>query len=102
MDVLKKRLLTLALYLGLLGITVAQDKKFEPLSIDRPDVSNLPTTVLPGHYQFELGTELGQSDYINEFSVPNLLLHKRQLPAKTVFKVVYALSEPVLMSYTMI
>jgi hypothetical protein len=73
MDVLTKRLLTLILCLGLLGMTNAQERKFEPLSIDRPDVSNLPTTVLPGHYQFELGTEWGRSYYIGEFSVPNLI-----------------------------
>ena len=36
----------------------AQEKlPFENLSIDRPDISNLPVTVRPGHYQVELGFE---------------------------------------------
>lgn len=51
----------------------AQEKKFEPLSIDRPDVSNLPTTVRPGHFQFELGTEWDKSSKVREASLPNFV-----------------------------
>jgi hypothetical protein len=46
---------------------------FEPLSIDRPDVSNLPNTVLPGQYQFEMGSERGHGRELQEFHVPNLV-----------------------------
>ena len=46
---------------------------FEPLSIDRPDVSNLPTTVLPGQYQFELGAEWAKGPMSKEFYVPNMV-----------------------------
>jgi hypothetical protein len=46
---------------------------FENLSIDRPDVSNLPTTVRPGHYQFEIGSEWGNGVQTNEFYVPNMV-----------------------------
>jgi hypothetical protein len=46
---------------------------FENLSIDRPDVSNLPTTVRPGHFQFELGSERGHGQLVREFHVPNMV-----------------------------
>lgn len=46
---------------------------FEPLSVDRPDVSNLPVTVRPGHYQVELGTEFIRSNLTREY-MPNFLL----------------------------
>jgi Putative MetA-pathway of phenol degradation len=75
MDVLVKRF-ALAIGLGISTTLSAQDslaRKFEPLSIDRPDVSNLPTTVLPGHFQFELGGESSQSSFNRKFEVPNLI-----------------------------
>jgi Putative MetA-pathway of phenol degradation len=73
MDVLMKRIFVLSSCLiGCLGLR-AQDKKFENLSIDRPDVSNLPITVRPGHFQFELGTEWGKSTHMRESSLPNLI-----------------------------
>lgn len=74
MDVLVKRALT-ALVLALSSTLAAQDslvKKFEPLSIDRPDVSNLPTTVRPGHFQFEIGDEWGRSGFKRE-TTPNFM-----------------------------
>jgi hypothetical protein len=46
---------------------------FEALSIDRPDVSNLPTTVRPGHYQFEIGSERGHGMTLKEFHIPNMV-----------------------------
>jgi hypothetical protein len=53
---------------------IAQEKKhFDALSIDRPDVSNLPTTVLPKQYQFELGTEWASGPSSGEFYIPNLV-----------------------------
>ena len=61
--------------LGIGSALFAQDtlaKKFEPLSIDRPDVSNLPTTVRPGHFQFEIGDEWGRSGFKRE-TTPNLM-----------------------------
>jgi hypothetical protein len=51
-----------------------QPTNFESLSIDRPDVSNLPTTIRPGHYQIELGIELSKTDGSREYNVPNFLL----------------------------
>jgi hypothetical protein len=72
MDVLMKKVLLLSSSLIVSGL-LAQNKKFEPLSIDRPDVSNLPTTVRPGHFQFELGTEWGKGMSIHESSLPNLI-----------------------------
>lgn len=54
---------------------VAQEQeKFEPLSIDRPDVSNLPTTVLPGQFQFELGPEFAKGPLSKEFYIPNVVM----------------------------
>jgi hypothetical protein len=73
MDVLVKRIFVLSSCLILYSGLFAQDKKFEPLSIDRPDVSNLPTTVRPGHFQFELGTEWGKSFRMHESSLPNMI-----------------------------
>lgn len=46
---------------------------FEPLSIDRPDISNLPTTVHPGHFQFEIGTEWARGPQSKEFYQPNMV-----------------------------
>lgn len=51
-----------------------KDNSFEFLSIDRPDISNLPTTILPGHFQFELGLEFGQNDFAKDKNLPNFLL----------------------------
>lgn len=51
-----------------------QEKHFEPLSIDRPDISNLPTTVLPRQYQLELGTEWASGPRSKEFYIPNVVL----------------------------
>ena len=47
---------------------------FEFLSVDRPDVSNLHTTVRPGQFQFEVGLELGKNDFLKEYTLPNFLL----------------------------
>lgn len=47
---------------------------FENLSIDRPDVSNLPVTVRPGHYQMEWGMEYDENDFSSEWYLPNMLL----------------------------
>jgi hypothetical protein len=56
------------------GTAVGQGSKpFETLSIDRPDMSNLPTTILPGHFQFELGSERGHGKSLMEFHVPNMV-----------------------------
>lgn len=46
---------------------------FEPLFIDRPDVSNLPATIRPGSYQFELGFERGHGKSLRELHVPNMV-----------------------------
>ncbi len=55
--------------------TFCQDKRsFEDLSIDRPDVSNLPVTVRPGHYQFETGVEFYKNNYTRDSYLPNFLL----------------------------
>jgi hypothetical protein len=56
------------------GTLAQQGTPFEPLSIDRPDVSNLPTTVLPNQYQFELGTEWASGPLSKEFYIPNVVL----------------------------
>lgn len=55
-------------------VDFAQDKKFEPLSIDRPDISNLPNTVRPRHFQFELGGEYGVGVAAKKFEAPNLVM----------------------------
>src|SRR5688572_29371809 len=52
----------------------AQHENFENLSIDRPDVSNLPTTIQPGHYQIEVGLEFAENDFVREFNLPTFLL----------------------------
>jgi hypothetical protein len=58
----------------LVRVAFGQSKEsFENLSIDRPDVSNLPITVRPGHYQFELGSERGHGKSLREFHVPNMV-----------------------------
>ena len=57
------------------SVLFGQDAEpFEFLSIDRPDVSNLPTTVRPGHFQFEVGLEFGKNDFFKEYTLPNFLL----------------------------
>ena len=73
MDVLKLWLCPLLL---LMSTTLKSQtiNSFESLSIDRPDVSNLPTTVRPGHVQFEVGLEFGKNDFVQEYSLPNFLL----------------------------
>ena len=54
------------------SVLFGQDpERFEFLSIDRPDVSNLPTTVRPGHLQFEVGLEFGKNDFFKEYTLPN-------------------------------
>lgn len=66
------------LLLCLVGVIRASGQSdpphFEPLSIDRPDISNLPTTVLPGQFQFELGTEWAKGPHSKEFYIPNVVL----------------------------
>lgn len=70
---LKVSLTLIALAISCLAVAQSPENHFEPLSIDRPDVSNLPTTVLPGQLQFELGTEWAKSALSKEFYQPNLL-----------------------------
>ena len=54
---------------------MGQEKdSFENLSIDRPDVSNLPVTVRPGHYQVEMGAEFGKNSGVREHHLPDFLL----------------------------
>jgi|JI9StandDraft_1071089.scaffolds.fasta_scaffold95269_2 hypothetical protein len=69
-----------------LRLPAQSQKAFEPLSIDRPDVSNLPVTVLPGHYQIELGTEITHSSTTHEYYLPNFLL-RTGLGKKTELRV---------------
>jgi len=72
-----KVLRTIILGIGLITTIQAasqSSESFENLSIDRPDVSNLPTTVRPGHYQFEIGTESYKNDYARESYLPNFLM----------------------------
>lgn len=65
----------LVLILAFASHAYAQEQKhFEPLSIDRPDVSNLPTTVLPGQFQFELGPEFAKGPLSKEFYIPNVVM----------------------------
>jgi hypothetical protein len=53
----------------------AQEKlPFENLSIDRPDISNLPVTVHPGHYQVELGFEYAENKHTSAWNIPNFIL----------------------------
>jgi hypothetical protein len=73
MDVLKLWLCPL-LFLMSTILKSQTINSFESLSIDRPDVSNLPTTVRPGHFQFEVGLEFGKNDFVKEYSLPNFLL----------------------------
>ncbi len=54
---------------------LSQNKEtFENLSIDRPDVSNLPVTVRPGHYQIELGFEWDKNNDADELYLPIIML----------------------------
>jgi hypothetical protein len=55
------------------AIAQEEESHFEPLSIDRPDVSNLPTTVLPGQYQFEGGVEWAKGTKSKELYYPNMI-----------------------------
>lgn len=61
---------------------------FEPLSIDRPDISNLPTTILPGQFQFEVGSERGHGDVLKEFHLPNLMF-RTGLSKRAEFRIGY-------------
>jgi hypothetical protein len=72
-DPVKLILLSVLVISSLKGIAQSSES-FENLSIDRPDVSNLPVTVRPGHYQFEIGGEFYKTDYARESIVPNFLL----------------------------
>jgi hypothetical protein len=67
-------LLLLFVFAGVLDANCQQEAHFEPLSIDRPDVSNLPTTVLPRQFQFELGTEWATGSLSKEFYMPNVVM----------------------------
>jgi len=51
-----------------------QARPFENLSIDRPDISNLPVTVQQGHYQFEIGFEYDKNNDSREYYLPSVLL----------------------------
>jgi hypothetical protein len=69
------RYLLIIVVLWKVSLGLAQEKlPFENLSIDRPDISNLPTTVRPGHYQFEIGIEYSNNSQASAFNVPNFLL----------------------------
>ena len=72
-DAVKLILLSAFVISSLKGIAQSSES-FENLSIDRPDVSNLPVTVRPGHYQFEIGGESYKNDYARESIIPNFLL----------------------------
>jgi hypothetical protein len=73
MDVLK--ISCLVIFAVIAGVVHGQERPpFENLSIDRPDVSNLPVTVLPGHYQVEWGVEYDKNDYSREWYLPNVLI----------------------------
>lgn len=61
------------LFVASLDVKGQTSEPFESLSIDRPDVSNLPTTIRPGHYQFELGSERGHGKSLREFHLPNMV-----------------------------
>ena len=68
-------LISVCVSIALTQNAVAQpgDYHFEPLSIDRPDISNLPTTVLPGQYQLEVGAEWSKGPMSKEFYIPNMI-----------------------------
>ncbi len=70
---LKVSLTLIAIAFCSLAVGQTSEPHFEPLSIDRPDVSNLPTTVLPGQLQFELGAEWAKGPLSKEFYQPNLV-----------------------------
>jgi hypothetical protein len=73
MDVLK--IVTgLIFFLSVTSGWTQTPKPFENLSIDRPDVSNLPTTVRPGHFQFEVGSESYKTSEARETFIPNSVL----------------------------
>ena len=63
----------IAMAVGHHAVAQTPEYHFEQLSIDRPDVSNLPTTVLPGQLQFELGTEWARGPLSKEFYQPNMI-----------------------------
>ncbi len=75
--------LTVLLFL-ICGVSFSQtpETEFEALSIDRPDVSNLPTTVRKGHYQIEVGSEWSKGPLTKEFYVPNMVF-RTGLSSKT-------------------
>ncbi|MBY0433302.1 MAG: transporter [Cyclobacteriaceae bacterium] len=56
------------------GAGAQENQPFENLSIDRPDVSNLPVTVRPGHYQIEMGMEYDKNTSASELYLPNFML----------------------------
>jgi hypothetical protein len=62
-----------AIHLVAVSVYGQEATTFEPLSIDRPDQSNLPTTILPGQYQFEIGAERGHGKSLREFHVPSMV-----------------------------
>jgi hypothetical protein len=69
------KFLPISILAGYLCPVFSQEKvPFENLSIDRPDVSNLPVTVLPGHYQVELGFEWDKNNDAQELYLPILML----------------------------
>lgn len=76
----------MAIVLTTLRLPAQSKRAFEPLSIDRPDVSNLPVTVLPGHYQIEIGTEVRRSNRTHEYYLPDFLL-RTGLGKKTELRV---------------
>jgi hypothetical protein len=73
MDVLKK-INGFIFFLSVTSGWAQTSRPFENLSIDRPDVSNLPTTVLPGHFQFEIGGESYKTSVTRESYTPNSIL----------------------------
>lgn len=70
-----RRILIVSLVWFVTISALSQEKgSFENLSIDRPDISNLPVTVRPGHYQVEMGAEFGRNRYVREHHLPDFLL----------------------------
>lgn len=71
--IVKSLLFCFSIAIPICAIGQTTQLHFEPLSIDRPDVSNLPTTVLPGQFQFELGAEWAKGPRSKEFYQPNMV-----------------------------
>jgi hypothetical protein len=74
MDVLVKIFLVIFLLAVNHNVRAQSEEPFEFLSIDRPDISNLPVTVKPDQFQFEIGAESGHNSYFKELTIPNYLL----------------------------